>query len=339
MTAADTRALPGVPARRPATVLLACGHESDGGSALRRAAEAEGMAVVPGAGRELLARVTEALSRQTRPVVVVPMTLGRDPGLVADCARALRWAGGGTGRGGLALAPPFGTLDHLTAWLRSAALKASQAHTADRSIHTDRCALLVTAPAGGPFVDADLFRVARLVHQYGIAPMVEVAFDGGDPDLDSGVSRCRRLGAEEVWLLRAAFAAPARLPEGLRPAGPLLSDAAIVQVVRARVREALARLDEGDDGVAAGAGAEHGRGYAHGHAHTDDHPHPHSPAPGAPPAAHGHGHLHAHARPHDHGPAPDLSDGRLPGPPAAPAPAAPGPGAPGPGRPCVPSAP
>ncbi|MCP3753496.1 sirohydrochlorin chelatase [Streptomyces sp. TBY4] len=266
---------PGRATESAASVVLAGGHEGGGSAG----------AVHP--GRPLAEAVRAALGASPEPVCVVPMTLGRDPGLIADCARALRWLGREEGAGRLVLAPPFATVDHLTAWLRTAALKAVREAP-------DTSAVLVTAPAAGPFEDADLFRVARLVRQYGHHRWVEVAFDGGDPDLAEGAERCRLLGAGHVSLVRAAFAPPDVLPDGVLDTGPLLSGAAIAQVVRARTREALHRLAHGRDGVAEGLDAEHGHGYAHSHGpggdhghHDHDHTHPHV-------------HAHEHAQGHDH---------------------------------------
>lgn len=262
--------------------MLAGGHEGGAATGALRA------------GRPLADAVRAALAAAPGPVCVVPMTLGRDPALIADCARALRWLGREEGHGRLVLAAPFATVDHLTAWLRTAALKAVR-----QSPGTS--AVLVTAPAAGPFEDADLFRVARLVRQYGHHRWVEVAFDGGDPDLAEGVERCRRLGADQVALIRAAFAAPAVVPAGVLDVGPLLSDAAVAQVVRARAQEALHRLTHGQDGIAEGLDAEHGHGYAHSHGpgadHDHDHGHGHGPGP-----AHGHGLSHGHGHPHDREP-------------------------------------
>lgn len=258
----------------PASVVLGAGHE--GGAAVGGVA----------AGRPLTEAVTAALAASTAPVCVVPMTLGRDPKLIADCARALRWLGrgegGGEGRGRLVLAPPFATADHLTAWLRTAALRAVRSAP-------QTSAVLVTAPAAGPFEDAELFRVARLVRQYGAHRWVEVAFDGGDPDLAEGVERCRRLGARHVALVRAAFGSAGDVtdvtratgatgaPADVLDTGPLLGEAAIAEVLRARVAHALHRLAHGDDGTGAGLDAEHGHGYAHAHGPEDGdgHEHPH----------------------------------------------------------------
>ncbi|MFD7032395.1 sirohydrochlorin chelatase [Streptomyces sp. NPDC059917] len=256
----------------PAAVVLGAGHE--GGAAL---------GAVP-AGRPLTEAVAAALAASSGPVCVVPMTLGRDRKLIADCARALRWlaraegpggAGGAGGAGRLVLAPPFATADHLTAWLRTAALRAVR--SAPRT-----SAVLVTAPTAGPFEDADLFRVARLVRQYGAHRWVEVAFDGGDPDLAEGAERCRRLGARHVALVRAAFAPPddgaAARDADVVDTGPLLGAAAIEEVLRARVAHALHGLAHGDDGTGAGLDAEHGHGYAHAHGPDGAHDHAHGPA-------------------------------------------------------------
>ncbi|MER5728154.1 cobalamin biosynthesis protein CbiX [Streptomyces sp. NPDC002138] len=251
----------------PAAVVLGAGHE--GGAAIGGVA----------AGRPLAEAVRAALAASPGPVCVVPMTLGRDPRLIADCARALRWLGRGEGRDRLALAPPFATVDHLTAWLRTAALRAVRSAP-------QTSAVLITAPAAGPFEDADLFRVARLVRQYGAHRWVEVAFDGGDPDLAEGVERCRRLGARHVALLRAAFGPlddVRGVPAGVLDTGPLLTEAAIAEVLRSRVAHALHRLAHGDDGTGAGLDAEHGHGYAHahgpdgGHDHAHPRAHPHDP--------------------------------------------------------------
>jgi hypothetical protein len=142
-------------------------------------------------------------------------------------------------------------------------------------------ALLVTAPSGDPFADADLFRTARLVRQYGRHRMVEVALIGGDPDPAEGVRRCRALGARDVALLPAAWVRPP-LPETdhLVWGGPLLSAAAVAAVLRARAREARERFARyGDDGVARGIEAAHGHGYAHGHGPKGHGHHSHGPAP------------------------------------------------------------
>ncbi|MER7582425.1 cobalamin biosynthesis protein CbiX [Kitasatospora sp. NPDC097691] len=306
---------------QPATVVLAGGHESDGGRDLA-ALVAAGPAVhaAAPAGRPLAEAVRSALAAADRPVCVVPMTLGRDPRLVADTARALRRLAAGEGRGRLALAAPFGAAEHLIGWLRAAARTAPDG------------ALLVTAPAAGPFEDAELFRIARLVRQYGRHRWVEVAFEGGDPDPAEGAARCRLLGAREVTAVPASFgpalrAAPPGVrdeardgvrggvrdtgrsvvrdtaPEvvpvdgrgGVRDGGPLLRPSAIAGVIAARTVAALHLLGHGEDGIRAGLEAEHGHGYPHSHGpggahhphgHPDPVPHPHRHHPHAPAPAH-----------------------------------------------------
>lgn len=295
-------------------VVLVGGHESAGGRALRGLPLPD--VTVVRDGRELY-RAVAGLRDRADVVHVVPMTLGRDAGLVADAARTLlalpprpaapgglsahgpRVAGSAPRPAPVLLARPFGTAQHLVGWLRAAANRVPAEE-----------ALLVTAPAGDPFDDAELYRIARLVRQYGRHRTVEVALTGGDPGPAEGVERCRRLGAGHVTVLPAAFTVP-DLPSGpVASTGPLLSPAAVAGVVGARVREAGARWDEhGDDGVAAGLSAAHDHGHNHSHApgeghdHHDDHgqghghAHPRGPAPGrahapahTPAAGHGPGH-------------------------------------------------
>ncbi|MEZ0066367.1 sirohydrochlorin cobaltochelatase [Streptacidiphilus sp. MAP12-20] len=268
-------------------LVLVGGHESGGAEALQPLAASGHAFRAVGVGRDLVRAVADALAAVPGgPVCVVPMTLGRDPRLVADTARGLRWLAGPATVGRVALTEPFGSAGHLVGWLRAAAGRAAAS------------AVLVTARAAGPFEDAELFRIARLVRQYGAHRWVEVAFTGGDPDVDEGVDRCRRLGATEVLLVPAGFgpAAPASTSvAGAVDGGPLLSPHAVAGVLAARAHEALRRLRDGDDGIAAGLDAEHGHGYAHSHASvteatpaaTDPHPHPHP-------------HLHRHVRHHAH---------------------------------------
>ncbi|MFC8127805.1 sirohydrochlorin chelatase [Streptomyces sp. NPDC057302] len=245
-----------------ATVVHTGGHECG--------PDMPGFHVVRG-GRRTMAAVSEALVSSDAPVCVVPMTLGRDPRLVADTARALRWLAADEAKGRLVLAEPFGTKDHLISWLRTAVQKAASwpGHTADSAI-------LITATAAGPFEDAELFRIARLVRQYGQHRLVEVAFTGGDPDLEEGVERCLRLGADRVTMVPAGFGASgARRDCQAVDGGPLLSPSAISGVLQARTREALHRLAHGHDGIHGGLDAEHGHGYAHSHPHDTTTGHTH----------------------------------------------------------------
>ncbi len=271
------------PPDRPPAVVAVCGHESADGAALR---DVPGIAPVAG-GREAYRLVRELLRGQER-LCVVPMTLGRDHALVADAARALL-ALPAEERARVVLAEPFGTAEHLVGWLRAAANRLAP-----------EAALLVTAPVGGPFEDAELYRIARLVRQYGRHSLVEVALGGGDPDPAEGVRRCRLLGAERVALLPAAFAAvePPDPPEGAFPAGPLLAPAAIARVARARAADAWSRWRaSGADGLGAALAAEHGHGYGHSHGPDEDRPHSHGPDEDR---HHDHDHSHPHADGHGH---------------------------------------
>ncbi|MGC9494733.1 sirohydrochlorin chelatase [Streptomyces sp. WG7] len=222
-------------------------------------------------GRELFRRV-RAVRARGEPVCVVPMTLGRDPELVADAARTLLGLSAEE-RAGTVLAEPFGTTEHLTGWLRAAATRVPETS-----------ALLVTAPSGDPFVDADLFRIARLVRQYGRHRTVEVALTGGDPDPAEGVRRCRALGAERVVLLPAAWAAPpVPDPEHCEPGGPLLAASAVAGVLGARVAEAWHLRDRhGDDGLSRSltAADAHGHSHSHGPGGHSHGPGGHSQGPG-----------------------------------------------------------
>ncbi|WTD07396.1 cobalamin biosynthesis protein CbiX [Streptomyces albidoflavus] len=269
-------------------VIAVGGHESDGAAALTGVLGPEVVRVA--GGRELVREVRSARAGGER-VCVVPMTLGRDPSLVADTARTLL-ALDASERAGTVLAEPFGITAHLVGWLRTLATR----------VPDDR-ALLVTAPSGDPFSDADLFRTARLVRQYGRHRTVEVALLGGDPGLAEGVRRCRALGAPRVVVLPAAWAVPE--PTGVphtEYGGPLLSGSAAAGVLASRVREAQDRFERsGDDGVARALAADHDHGHAHSHGpdgHDHDHGHSHS---------HGHGHSHSHSHGHgdSHGAGPD----------------------------------
>ncbi|MFJ9326771.1 cobalamin biosynthesis protein CbiX [Streptomyces sp. NPDC101223] len=285
---------------RPVAV---CGHEAGYGEALRDLVGPD-VLVVTG-GRELI-RALARLRRSGEQACVVPMTLGRDPELVADTARTLR-ALPPVQTVGTLLAEPFGTDRHLTAWLRAAANRVPATS-----------ALLVSAPAGGLFEDAELYRIARLVRGHGAHRLVEVAFTGGDPDPAEGVRRCGLLGATEVTLLTAGFA-PAVVPgvpgTTVASAGPTVSRAALARVLAERVADARRRWsDHHDDGIAGGltAADDHGHhhthppgeghGHHHGHPTGDDHGHHHAHAPGE-----GHEHIqlpgvdpHDHGRPHVH---------------------------------------
>ncbi|MGW6207862.1 cobalamin biosynthesis protein CbiX [Streptomyces sp. NPDC055089] len=287
-------------------VIAVCGHEAAYGRALDGVVDA-GVSIVS-SGRELFRSIT-AHGRRNTETVVVPMTLGRDPELVADTARTLRAVPAGE-RGTTVLAEPFGTSQHLVAWLRAAAGRVPETS-----------ALLVTAPSGDPFEDAELYWIAALVRRYGRSGLVEVAFTGGDPDPAEGIRRCRLLGAQRVAVVPAAFALPDVPEEGTVPvdlAGPLIPASALRRVLGERVADARRRWREhGDDGVAAGLtaaenhghshthppgeGHDHGHGHPHDPGHPNEHSHGHSHDPGH---EHGHSHEHDPGHPHEHGPGP-----------------------------------
>nr|WP_237535812.1 cobalamin biosynthesis protein CbiX [Streptomyces sp. SID3343] len=223
-------------------------------------------------GRELYRAVHERVRAGYEQICVVPMTLGRDAELVADTARTLA-ALGPAERTRVVQAAPFGTARHLTGWLRAAANR----------VPLD-AALVVAAPAGDVYDDAELYRIARLVRQHGRHRLVEVALTDGDPDLAHGVERCRVLGARRVVVLPASFVVPSTARIDCAPATALLTPSAVAEVVAARVADAVERRRaHGDDGVAAGlvAAADHGTGHSHapdagGHSHHDhDHAHAH----------------------------------------------------------------
>ncbi|ORL24178.1 hypothetical protein A6I87_21500 [Prescottella equi] len=245
-------------------VILVCGHECPDPAYLQTVSP--DWTVVAG-GCALTAAIDTARAASTDPVCVVPMTLGRDSGLVADAARASSWARRESNSPPLVLSSPLGTADHLVGWLRGRAAAASSD------------ALLVVAPTGSPFEDAELFRIARLVRQFGPSALVEVALSGGDPDLDDGIDRCRRLGARQIAVLPAWLGSGPALPSGVADGGPLLTGAALRELVEARVADALHDLAHGHDGIADGLSAEHGHGFAHSH---------------GPGGHHGHGHGHGH---------------------------------------------
>lgn len=270
---------------RPAAVILVGGHESDGGRTLPapedlRAPGGPGASAtaVTAAGRDLERTLDAALRDREpgRPVVVVPMTLGRDPRLVSDTARTVRWAAR-RGADALALSPPFGTSDHLIGHLRVAC----------RRLAADGAAILITAAAADPFDDAELYRVAALVRTHAPHTLVEVGLRRPGSGLEDGLERCRRLGASRIAVVPADFG----VPDGAD--GPLLSAPAIASIVAARVATALHRLAHDDDGVAAAHDADHHHGFAHSHG-DDGHGHPHGHAHG------GHDHSHPHSHAHDH---------------------------------------
>ncbi|GAB2694935.1 hypothetical protein GCM10010442_10700 [Kitasatospora kifunensis] len=254
-----------------ATPVLVGGHESGGAERLRPLVEGKPGWRAVGPGRELVSAVATALAESDRPVCVIPMTLGRNPRLIADTARTLRWLSAPANSGRLALTDPFGGPEHLIGWLRGGTGRALAPTDEGTARPAEPAAVLLTAPAAGPFEDAELFRIARLVRQYRTHRWVEVAFESGDPSIAEGVERCRLLGARRVVLLPAAFGAALLVP-GAEDGGPLLSGHAVAGVLRARVAAAVQRLHHGVDGIAAGLVAEHGHGFPHSHTSDNSQP-------------------------------------------------------------------
>lgn len=213
-------------------------------------------------------------------VVVVPMTLGRTPTVVADCSRTLRDVRGSTDRarlapgsagsmGPVALAAPLGDATMLVTRLRAVIRR-----------HGAVCSALLVSRAIDPFADAELYRLARLARQYGQPGLVEVAFHGGDepdPDLAEGLERVRALGGRRPVLVSATLAAAPVTGLELPGEGEYLFGPAVLRsVIDTRVREAVHRLDHGDDGIDAALDAEDGHGYAHSHVAADGSVYTHS---------------------------------------------------------------
>ena len=292
----------GEPAHTIRTVLVG-GHESNDGADLLRISEHVDGSVTASPGRAFHNTVSAALE-DGETVVVVPMTFGRNPTMVADTAKTLKWLAAKHPQR-IALASSFGQLDHLTAWLRAAANRATATDPA--------VAMLVVAPRSNPFDEAELHRIAYLAATHSALTETGVAIADNEADLAASIDRLHRLGFEHVVVIPAGFAAS--LPRSSADyVGPLMSDAAILRVVRTRIREATEALQAGHDGIDDGLMADHGHGYAHSHAFdqsqradgegADDegadvhgagaaHGHPHT-------HTHSHGHAHSHTHTHSH---------------------------------------
>ena len=242
-----------------AAVVIVGGHEGGAEVAVEPLAEQGPLLRASSAGPLLESAVQQALEGTDLPVCVVPMTLGRDPQLVADTARTLTWLTRGAAAGRVMLAEPFGNATLLTGWLRVAASRVVD------PLGAPDLAVLLTAKAANSFDDAELFRIAHLVKARGELPWVEVAFRGGDPDVAEGVERCRKLGARQVVVVPADFGPATDAPiEGVVDGGPLLMPSEVSGMLATRIAPALLKLSRGDDGIAAGLDADH----QHGHGGT-----------------------------------------------------------------------
>ncbi|MEY9854804.1 sirohydrochlorin cobaltochelatase [Catenulispora sp. GAS73] len=242
-----------------AAVVIVGGHEGGAEVAVEPLVEQGPLLRASSAGRLLENAVHQALDGTDLPVCVVPMTLGRDPQLVADAARTLTWLTRGPMAGRVMLAEPFGNATLLTGWLRVAVARVVDPFDAPDM------AVLLTAKAANTFDDAELFRIAHLVKSRGDLPWVEVAFRGGEPDVAEGVERCRQLGAREVVVVPADFGPAVDAPvQGIVDGWPILTPPEISGMLATRIATALLRLSRGDDGIAAGLDADH----QHGHGGT-----------------------------------------------------------------------
>ncbi|MCT1883909.1 hypothetical protein AB6N35_02735 [Dietzia cinnamea] len=213
-------------------------------------------------GRDLADLVEAQAGQGAGVVVVVPMTFGRAPAMIADCSRTLRDVRARLAPGSVALAAPLGDATMLITRLRAVIRK-----------HGAVCSALVVSRAIDPFADAELYRLARLARQYGQPGLVEVAFRGGDepdPDLAEGLERVRALGGGRPALVSATLAPAPVTGLDLPGEGEYLFGPAVLRsVVDTRVREAVHRLDHGDDGIDVALDAEDGHGYAHSHVAAD----------------------------------------------------------------------
>jgi sirohydrochlorin cobaltochelatase len=233
-------------------IVLVGGHESDDGADLVRFERMLPTSAAVRPGRALRDVVSSAAGET---VHVVPMTFGRDPAMVADTARSLRWLARTHGAP-ITLTAPFGRPDHLVARLRAAAGRDPAA------------ALVVAAGASNPFDDAELHRIGHLVRVYGAGSEVAVATGSVADVLD----RLRRLGFARTVVVPAGFGQRVDADgPGLSQHGPLLSDGAVARIVAERVDAARHDLRHGHDGIAAGLAADHDHGYAHSHSHSHTH--------------------------------------------------------------------
>ena len=238
-----------------AAVVIVGGHEDGARVAVDSLVE-YGPLMRAAAPQQLEETVRQALDSSDLPVCVVPMTLGRDPRLVADTARTLTSLTRGAAARRVVLAEPFGNATLLTGWLRVAVAGVARQYGG-----TD-LAMLLTANAANRFDDAELFRIAHLVKVQDGVPWLEVAFNGGDPDLAEGVDRCVRLGARRVAMVPSDFEPVTDTPmPGVIVGGPLLAPTAISGMLATRVAGAMLKLSRGDDGIAAGLDADHGHGH------------------------------------------------------------------------------
>lgn len=238
----------------PLTVLYA-GAEAPSPTHLQ---DATGVAVVTGP-RELAAHTEIARDRDI-PLVVIPAGTARDLTSVTQAAQALQWAKRGGTR--VVLGPSLIDATRAIAELRR--------HL--RAAVTDHDAVLFRANTVDPFADAELLRRVRLAQQFSEDLLVEVAFEGSWPSVDTTRERLGLLGATCVTEIRADLGAGEAATELFRPS-------ALATAVQRAAHSALHLLaDHQDDGIADGLLADHATGFAHSHgddAHAHSHAHHH----------------------------------------------------------------
>lgn len=227
--------------------------------------DATGVPVVTGP-REL-ARHAEQAKTQDAALVVVPAGTGRALTSVTQAAQALAWErrSGTTVVLGPSLIDGTRAIAEMRRHLRASA--------------KDHDAVLFTANTVDPFADAELLRRVRLAQQFSEDLLVEVAFEGSWPSVDTARERLRLLGATRVAQVRADLGQD-------DSATPLFRSSSLATAASRASHTALHQLvDHHDDGVAAGLLADHATGFAHSHGDEDGHSHGHS---------HSHGHHHHH---------------------------------------------
>ena len=272
-----------------ATLIAHCGVDSDS-AVIEQALREEGTWTqweVTTSTTELNAALTRhhaalRTSSAGTPIVVMPLTSGRNLTLIADTAKVCQWFTHTHPEAPLLLAPaPLHDVPTV-AWLRAAL----------RTLTTDADLAVICSAAIDPFADAELFRLARLAWTNSSGADVLVAFDDAYPSISQVVAPHQALAAASASSQKiAVIRADLRAPEGQTP---LLRSRALSQAIAASLANALHLYrDHGDNGIAAALLADHAHGYAHSHgedSHSHGHTHHHS---------HGHGHGH-HSHTHHH---------------------------------------
>lgn len=222
--------------------------------------DATGVPVVT--GPRDLARHAEQARTQDVPLVVVPAGTGRALTSVTQAAQALQWAKRSGTR--VVLGPSLIDAPRAIAEMRRHLRAAATGHDA----------VLFRANTVDAFADAELLRRVRLAQQYSEDLLVEVAFEGSWPSVDTARDRLGLLGATNVTAIRADL--------GADGGTALFRPSSLTTAVQRAAHTALHLLrDHHDDGIADGLLADHATGFAHshgdegGHTHTHSHSHSH----------------------------------------------------------------